>query len=88
MSEIDDLSEAGKIAWQAFVDMRDSKHAHYDYLQAIENKYRAGGVPGPDETRRLEKLLADHDRNVLAFKTAMAGIADSDEMETLVRLMS
>ncbi len=88
MAEIDDLSEAGKIAWQAFVDMRDSKHAHYDYLQAIENKYQSGGVPGPDETRKLEKLLADHDRNVLAFTTAMADVTDSDEMATLVRLMS
>ena len=88
MASSDDLSEAGKIAYQAFLDMRDSKHAHYDYLQAIENKYQNGGVPGPDETRKLEKLLADHDRNVLAFRTAMSGISDSDERENLVRLMS
>ncbi len=88
MSSIDDLSEAGKNAYQAFLDMRDSKHAHYDYLRAIESKYQSGGVPGPDEARKLEKLLANHDRNVLAFKTAMSGVADSDEMEILVRLMS
>ncbi len=88
MAAIDDLSEAGKIAYQAFLDMRDSKHAHYDYLQAIDNKYHSGGVPGPDETRRLDKLLANHDRNVLAFKTAMTGVTDGEEMETLIRLMS
>ncbi len=88
MPSIDGLSEAAQIAYQAFVDMRDSKHAHYDYLQAIENKYQDGGVPGPDETRRLEKLLANHDRNVLAFTTAMAEVTDRDEMEILVRLMS
>ncbi len=88
MATIDDLSEAAQVAYQAYLDMRDSKHAHYDYLQAIENKYQSGGVPGPDETRRLEKLLADHDRNVLAFTTAMAEVNDSDEMASLVRLMS
>ncbi len=88
MASIDDLSEAAQIAYQAFLDMRDSKHAHYDYLQAIENKYQSGGVPGPDETRRLEKLLANHDRNVLAFTTAMAEVTDSDEMQNLVGLMS
>ncbi len=88
MAAIDDLSEAGKIAYQAFLDMRDSKHAHYDYLQSIDNKYQSGGVPGPDETRKLEKLLANHDRNVLAFKTAMTGVTDGEEMETLIRLMS
>ncbi len=88
MATIDDLSEAAQVAYQAYLDMRDSKHAHYDYLQAIENKYQSGGVPGPDETRRLERLLADHDRNVLAFTTAMAEVNDSDEMASLVRLMS
>ena len=88
MAAIDDLSEAAQIAYQAYLDMRDSKHAHYDYLRVIENKYQSGGVPGPDETRKLEKLLADHDRNVLAFTTAMAGVTDRDEMASLVRLMS
>ncbi len=88
MASIDGLSEAARVAYQAFLDMRDSKQAHYDYLQAIENKYQSGGVPGPDESHRLETLLAEHDRNVLAFTTAMAAVTDSDEMQTLVRLMS
>ena len=88
MTSIDSLSEAAKIAHQAFIDMRNSKQAHFDYLQAIENKYQSGGVPGPDETRRLEQLLADHDRNVLAFSTAMAKVTDPNEKEILVRLMS
>ena len=88
MASTDGLSEAAQIAYQAYQDMRDSKHAHYDYLQAIESKYQSGGVPGPDETRKLEKLLAEHDRNVLAFTTAMADVTDGDEMKILVQLMS
>jgi hypothetical protein len=33
-------------------------------------------------------LLANHDKNVLAFKTAMAAVTDRDEKKTLVQLMS
>ena len=37
---------------------------------------------------KLEKLLQDHDRNVLAFKTAMAAVTDEAEKRALVELMS
>jgi len=36
----------------------------------------------------LEKLLANHDKNVLAFKTAMDAVTDSDEKITLIQLIS
>ncbi|MDH3636043.1 MAG: hypothetical protein OES20_15180 [Gammaproteobacteria bacterium] len=88
MQSVDSLSEAAKIAYQAFLDMSDSKTAHYSCLQAIETKYKSGGVPSVEENLELEKLLACHDKNVMAFKTAMAAVTDSDEKNTLVRLMS
>jgi hypothetical protein len=36
----------------------------------------------------MERLLANHDKNVLAFKTAMAAVTDSDEKQILIELMS
>ena len=88
MQSIDGLSKEAKIAYQAFLDMSDSKAAHFNCLQAIENKYKSGGVPGIAENLELEKLLASHDKNVMAFKTAMAAVTDSDEKNILVQLMS
>ncbi len=68
--------------------MSDSKAAHFSCLAAIEAKYESGGAPSLAENLELEKLLASHDQNVLAFKTAMAAVTDSDELNTLIQLMS
>ena len=88
MHSVDGLSEAAKIAYQAFLDMSDSKTAHFEFLKAIDARYESGGAPSAGEKRELEGLLARHDRNVLAFKTAMAAVTDDGDRETLVRLMS
>jgi hypothetical protein len=88
MQSVDGLSEEAKIAYQAFLDMSNSKTAHFNCLEAIETLYDSGGVPGIAENLELEKLLANHDKNVLAFTTAMAAVTDNDEKQTLVQLMS
>ena len=76
------------MAYQAFLDMSDSKASHFDCLEAIDTKYKAGGVPSSAENKELERLLANHDKNVFAFKTAMVAITDSDEKQTLIELIS
>ena len=88
MQSANDLSETGQIAYRAFVDMRRSKSAHFTLLKAIESAREAGEMPSPADTRELEKRLAEHDRNVLVFTTAMAAVTDEAEMQVLVRLMS
>ena len=88
MQSVDGLSEQAKIAYQAFLDMSNSKTAHFNCLESIETIYESGGVPSIAENLELEKLLANHDKNVLAFTTAMAAVTDSDEKITLVQLMS
>jgi hypothetical protein len=88
MQSVNDLSEEAKIAYQAFLDMSNSKAVHFNCLEAIETIYESGGVPSIAENLELEKLLANHDKNVLAFTTAMAAVTDSDEKKTLVQLMS
>ena len=88
MHPIDGLSEAAKIAYRAYLDMSDSKTAHFTCLETIENRYKSGGAPSAAENLELEKLLASHDKNVLAFKTAMAAVKDREEREKLIRLMS
>ncbi len=88
MQLVDGLSEQAKIAYQAFLDMAQSKNAHFNRLKAIETIYESGGAPGIAENLELEKLLANHDKNVLAFKTAMEAVTDKSEKETLIQLMS
>lgn len=88
MQSVDDLSEAAKLAFQAFLDMSNSKAAHFSCLEAIEARYKSGGVPGIAENLELEKLLSMHDKNVLAFKTAMLAVTDDDEKQTLIQLIS
>ena len=88
MRNADELSDAAKMAYQAFADMKRSKDEHFNYLAAIESKYQAGGAPSLAENLELERLLEHHDRNVLAFTTAMAGVTDAAEKELLVELMS
>jgi hypothetical protein len=88
MQSVDGLSEAAKITYQAFLDMSDSKTVYFNCLEAIETIYESGGVPSITENLELEKLLANHDKNVLAFSTALAAVSDSDEKKTLLQLMS
>ncbi len=88
MQSIDSLSEEAKIAYQAFLDMSNSKTAHFNCLETIETKYKSGGAPSVEENHELGKLLANHDKNVLAFKTALADVTDSEEKQTLIQLMS
>jgi hypothetical protein len=88
MQSVDGLSEEARIAYQAFLDMSDSKTVHFNRLKAIDRLYESGGVPSVEENLELEKLLASHDKNVLAFKTALAAVTDSDERQTLIQLMS
>ena len=88
MQSVDDLSEEAKIAYQAFLDMSNSKAVHFSLLEVTETIYESGGVPSIAENLELEKLLANHDKNVLAFKTAMDAITDSDEKLILIQLIS
>ena len=88
MQSVDNLSVGVKIAYQAFLDMSSSKASHFNYLETIETKYKAGGVPSSAENKELERLLANHDKNVFAFKTAMVAIKDSDEKLVLIELIS
>ena len=88
MTSKDELSETGQMAYQAFVDMSASKAAHFSCLEAIEAVYEAGGVPSLAEKQELEKRLANHDRNVLAFRTALAALSDDAERQAVIELMS
>ena len=87
MQSIDDLSDEAKIAYQAFLDMSNSKTAHFTCLEAHQAIYESGEMPGLADKLELEKLLSNHDKNVLAFKTAMTGITDSKEKLALIQLM-
>lgn len=88
MPAIDDLSESAKTAHRAFLDMSQSKTAHFDFLVALETKYKLGGAPGVDENRELARLLSVHDKNVQAFKAALAVVTDSEEKRLLLQLFS
>ncbi|MFT5218420.1 MAG: hypothetical protein ACI9LO_001281 [Planctomycetota bacterium] len=88
MTGKENLSEAGAKAQQSFIDMSQSKNAHFDCLAALENKYQSGGAPSLVENLELQRLLAAHDKNVLAFKTAILAVTDDAEKQILYQLMS
>ena len=56
MQSVDGLSEEAKIAYQTFLDMSNSKTAHFYRLEAIEAIYDSGGVPSIAENLELEKI--------------------------------
>jgi hypothetical protein len=88
MQNPNDMSAAAQTTYQAFLDMKASKAAHFSCLEALESKYSAGGAPSLAENLELEKLLERHDRNVMAFQAALSAVDDADEMQALVKLMS
>ena len=88
MISLADLSDAAKIAHRAFIDMRNSKTAYFDRLSAIDAMYESGGAPSLAENLELEKLLGLHDKNVMAFKAAFAGVTEDEERQALIELMS
>jgi len=88
MQSIDDLSDESKMAYQAFLDMSNSKTAHFTCLEAHQAIYEFGEMPGIADKLELEKLLSYHDKNVLAFNTAMAGVTDSKEKQILIQLLT
>ena len=88
MQSIDDLSDEAKLAHQAFLDMSNSKTAHFTCLEAHQAIYESGEIPGITDKLELEKLLSNHDKNVLAFKTAMIAVADDKEKQILIQLLT
>ena len=84
----EELTEEANIAYQAFQDMRKSKYAYFTFLQEIDVKYKTGGAPSIAENLQLEKLLGEHDKNVVAFNTAMAAVEGVDARNALIKLMS
>jgi len=88
MQSIDNLSEETKTAYQAFLDMSKSKEAHFSCLETIEAINKSGAIPTNEKSSELEQLLAQHDKNVLAFRNAMVAVTNKEEKRTLLELMS
>ena len=85
---VDDLTKEAKVAYQAFQDMRVSKEAYFHFLQDIDIKYKQGGAASIAENLQLEKLLSAHDKNVIAFNTAMTAVEGVEARNTLIKMMS
>lgn len=85
---VEELTEEARIAYQAFQDMGKSKQVYFNFLQDIDIKYKEGGAPSIAENLQLEKLLGVHDKNVLAFNTAMAAVENVEARTALIKLMS
>lgn len=85
---VEELTAEAKVAYQAFQDMAKSKQTYFVFLQDIDVKYKSGGTASIAENLQLEKLLGVHDKNVLAFNTAMAAVEDLDARNVLIKVMS
>ncbi len=86
--EQETLTAEARVAFQAFQDMSKSKNTYFSLLQEIDEKYKNGGAPSISESLQLEQLLKQHDKNVLAFNTAMAAVEDHDARLQLIQMMS
>ncbi len=85
---VDDLTKEAKIAYQAFQDMSISKQAYFHFLQDIDMKYKQGGSASIAENLQLEKLLGVHDKNVIAFNTAITVVENIEARHALIKMMS
>jgi len=85
---VDDLTKEAKVAYQAFQDMSVSKEAYFHFLQDIDIKYKQGGAASIAENLQLEKLLGVHDKNVIAFNTAMTAVEGVEARNALIKMMS
>jgi hypothetical protein len=76
-----DLPQAARPAWRAYLAMRETKRAYFGFLQELDMKYRTGGAPTIVEKLKLEQLLKAHDSKVAAFSEAMHAMKDVDQSE-------
>lgn len=51
--------------------MDATKHRHFTYMNALEERYGKHGAPDQAERAMLARLLKDHDVQVRAFRTAI-----------------
>ena len=68
--------------------MSTSKQAYFHFLQDIDMKYKQGGSASIAENLQLEKLLGVHDKNVIAFNTAMTVVENIEARHALIKMMS
>jgi len=73
-----ELPAAARPAWAAYQAMALSKHRHFEWLQALQEKRDGGATPSLAEQARLDELLAEHDSRVQAFAEAMKALAEAD----------
>ena len=73
-----DLPESAAAAWLAYVNMQDSKTAHFEYLESLESKYAHGGRRTLAEEAHLAGLLETHHDCVQTFSVATKTLASSD----------
>jgi len=85
-----ELPDIAHPAWLAYLAMRNSKQAHFGFLETLDQKVQQGGVRTLAERARLDTLLAEHDRCVAEFAPEIKalGAQDADARNTLLRLMT
>ena len=81
MDKPEDLGESGRVAWQAFLDMRRSKDEHFAYLEALEEN---GHVLADFDERRKMVVSGVKDAAKKAGGTAVADDDLYDEVTALV----
>ena len=80
-------SPAFDVAWQAYLQMFESKHRYFTFLQSLEEKYDSGGSPDSEETQKLTALLDVHDDSVTHFNQAMGSVVEPAERSRLLDKM-
>ncbi len=88
MSADTPLPPEADAAWQAYLDMGESKEIYFGFLQSLDVKYDKNESPSIAENLKLEQLLAEHDSRVKAFNTAMSAIEDNSARQLLINKLT
>ena len=88
MSADTPLPPEADAAWQTYLDMGESKKIYFGFLQSLDMKYNKNESPSIAENLKLEQLLAEHDKRVKAFNTAMSTIEDNSARQLLINKLT
>ncbi len=62
------LDKISEPAWNAYKAMSETKQEHFAFIEVLENKKKKFNLsPSQDDTEKLKRLLAEHDKQVRVF---------------------
>jgi len=72
------LPHAAAAAWQAYLQMCESKRRYFEQLRCLEDMRRRGAAPSLAQSLLHERLLAEHSARTATFGEEVKRLAVAD----------